>query len=200
MEYKIHDSLLKWRNSLLGSLRQNSGGKGNMSPIDKLIFFTISPPAHAKVECLVSKDKKNKTVKIPYERLSLHNQKAFIDKYFQNVYSPHIQDYYYCYEINSNNNLHVHGFIYDPFIQSEYDMACFRDTINKHHQTLKYMKNVKLFKYFNCIVYCDEDGLTLNERSEYITKDLDDSIKHFGYTTDSNNDGSDITIPTLFVN
>lgn len=176
----IHQVIESWRNGILGTLTPPLKG----SNLKNVVFFTISPPTNTKVDAYIIHNGKRKFAKIPYDRLSLKNQQAFINRYFNVAYKPYIDKYIYIYEINKAGNLHAHGLIYDKEIKSEYDLRCLRDTINKHPRTLLMVKNPKLFNILNCVVYADN----LNETMNYISKDLDQSIKHFGYMSDSQDD------------
>lgn len=165
-------------------------------PIDgNIIFFTISPPANMKIDCYVIDVKTNKRVskRIPFKKLTMRNQIKVLNRYFNQVYKPHCDKYFYVYEINNNNNIHVHGLIVSSDVKTQYDLLCFRDTVNKHHVTLSHVDNPKLFKVFNNIVYCND----LNHVCEYISKDLDQSLPQFGYMTSADSPISE-TVTVLF--
>lgn len=142
------------------------------------MFFTISPPSNMKVECVVVSSKgKRKSCKSLFNKLSLQNQKVWIHRYFNLVYRPHLEKYFFIHEINESNNLHIHGILYDHDIKTEYDLRCFRDTINKHWRTLEIINNPKLFQRFNHIVFVED----IEHVQQYLSKDLYQSKHHFGY-------------------
>lgn len=197
----IHPIIQKWSELTLGIATATAYGsfQDGTYKTTNLLFFTISPPSSHKVECYVKSCNNKKVLKrIPYNKLSLNNQKIFLNRYFDKVYKPYVMSYIYVYELNNSNNLHVHGLICDLDIRSTYDLACFRDTINKHHVTLSICQNPKLFKILNNIVYVED----YDHVQKYISKDLDDSIRHFGYMEKSlfNDDDGDssITTPTIY--
>lgn len=193
----IHEVIQKWTELTLGTITSTVTGKNYKS--SHLIFFTVSPSSSFKVECLIKTQDKRVKKRISYDKLSLVNQKIFLNRYFDKVYKPIIESYIYIYELNKSGNLHIHGLICDPEIRgSEYDLLCFRDSINKHYITLSMVKNPKLFKILNNIVYVED----IEHVKKYLSKDLNDSIKHFGYMSkelfkDAEDDDT-ITNPTIY--
>lgn len=154
----------------------------------QILFFTISPPANMKVDCHVITRNKRKSCKVLYSKLSLQNQKIWLHKYFNLVYRAHVDKYIFVHEINESNNLHIHGIIYEQDIRNDYDLRCFRDSINKHWRTLEIIQNPKLFQRFNHIVFVTD----LIHVQQYLSKELRQSKYHFGYVTHVDTDNPNI--------
>lgn len=178
---RVHPRIEKWILSITRSCSLGTTPPPFIGPsLDgNLLFITISPPSGYKVECSVTglRTGKRAVRKIPYERLSHRNQQHWLKRYFMRVYAGHLDSYIGVFELNKSSVLHLHLLAIASDVKSEYDLLCFRDTINKNPYSLVVVNKPKLFSIFNNIVYVTP---SLQVTCEYLSKDLHKSFPHFG--------------------
>lgn len=172
---------------LLEELRERAGllaQKGR-----KMLFITVSPNPNATHACMREKNGKDKSFKLAYKILSHKEQHQYLFNYINAVYVDQMETgdwFYYVFETNSDNNLHVHGIMYSKDIQDDYSLKCLQKTVYVHPKTIVNLpkKNPNSSKapkdYMNNIFYVDESDPTkgIMQKIEYLTKETDIK-KHF---------------------
>lgn len=134
-----------------------------------VVFITISPNPSKKYSIL----RGSKKIKIQYNNMTHDEQHRYLHEYISAVYVS-IFEYkdwmYYVYEINEDNNLHVHGILYSESIQTEYDLKCLQKTVYSHQLTVYNRATGSKRDYMNNIVYYDNKHKDL---IEYLSKQKD---------------------------
>lgn len=130
----------------------------------KLIFFTVSPSIKKKIKVeRITTGYKKKTYNLCYGIINHKEQIGYIDNYMKYVYLIPLRDIefkmVYIYELNEQNNIHIHGLIYSKELQTEYDLNNFRRMVSSHPFTIQNMvinKQKRFIDWMNNIVYYDE--------------------------------------------
>lgn len=169
----------------LGEVRENFCA-GSLTPT---VLFTISPnpnTKHVVYRSLSKQTVKARKVKVPYKLMTLPEQKAYIDTYFQQVYRYDgytNQTYYYTYELNSDKNVHIHGMLRCENIQEEIELEMFRKSVMTHPLTVYNLnKGTKCRDWMNNITFVNDiEGL--NSKFDYSVKEYDRMKKHFPIET-----------------
>jgi len=176
----------------------------------KVIFLTISPnPSTShEVSRFVKNTVKSKKYRVPYKLLTHEEQHAYLQKYIQRVYIDLLDSsdwLYYVFETNSDNNLHVHGFLFSNDLQDEYSIKMLQKNVYTNPMTVMNMARMKNGKspkdYMNNLFYIDDSDKTkgILQKLEYIKKE--NSIKQyfpdctFGFKTEI----KDETVPPVKV-
>lgn len=126
----------------------------------KSVFITISPSAKKTHQAKRLIGKKWKTVKTAYMAMTHQEQWQYLNAYMENVYirlMEHGDWFYYVYEINESNNLHIHGILFSYSIQDEYSLKALQKTVYSHPMTLYNMDKKNRRDYMNEIVYFNGD-------------------------------------------
>lgn len=147
----------------------------------KMIFITVSPNASKKHPVIRSHNNKSYKLKVSYQNMTHQEQYEYLQLYMKNTYLKYLEldDWIYgIYELNENNNLHMHMLLYSPSIQDEYGLKCLQKTIyaepctqynmNKKKQS-DYVRRLSApVDYMNEIVWFNEN---VEHIIQYFSKD-----------------------------
>lgn len=149
----------------------------------RIMYITINPNANKKHDVHRKYASSRTTVarvkhKVTYGTMTHAEQYTYLCDYFDTVYSPLIEPEDRVFIITErtelNNNLHFHVLFFSPSIQSDYDLNCFRKTVQVHPYTLRNKGKDSQRDYMNNIVFATNPMKTFDE---YFTKQDKDGIK-----------------------
>lgn len=152
----------------------------------KMVYITISPNANVRTPVKRSYNNRSTIIKVKYRDLSHVEQYNYLQLVMKNSYLKYIEpeDWIYgIYEINEDNNLHIHMLLYSPQIQDEYSLQALRKTIYAEVLTQRNMdkRPKKPQDWMNEIVWLEW------ERLDYV-------IDYFMKQTEIKNEFSDFKI------
>lgn len=149
-----------------------------LSKSNKVIYCTISPWPKAKCETLLITDKSIKKVQMKYESMDKKDQYDACMHILTSAYLPFLSDETELVgvaEMNKSGHVHFHFIFYDPEIQNDYDLNCFRATVRNRPSVISQRKKIDDTDYCNNIVWCTD----LDETLLYLSKDNIQALKHF---------------------
>lgn len=166
-----------WGGSTLVDFRPKLEGlhKGG----SKLVFITISPNPTVTHNMLRSREtltpsgrtRSPKVYKIQYSQMTHDEQYQYLEHYIREVYVHQLEldDFiYWVYELNSNNDLHIHAILYSPDVQDIMGLKGLRKLVYSQFMTQKNLPKKGVKKdYMNNIVYVDDALTTI----DYLLKD-----------------------------
>lgn len=140
-----------------------------------IVFITISPnPKTTHTVCRLKRK-----AKMAYGMLTHEEQYKYMESYIKDVYLRLMEPsdmISWVYELNKDNNLHVHALLYSDTIQDEYSIQCLRKTVYSNIETIRNKaKGAKYVDWMNSIVYVYPDKL--EETINYLNKQ--NSIKDY---------------------
>jgi hypothetical protein len=160
--------MLKFTDSTISSL------VGDRTPLfGKPIFVTISPNPKTKHICLRHK---KSNIKLPYGKLPQEVQYEYCIRILKQCYLQLLSGSYTVYgtwELNQDNNVHLHFLIDSEKIQTDYDLNIFRRDILCCPLVFMNLNKLKSHDYMNNIVFLNKP---FEDIIEYMDKDNDQKI------------------------
>lgn len=146
------------------------------------IFLTISPNPKSRHPVVRDLKGKQKTLQMAYKMMTHDEQHAYLQRFIKTVYIDNLDpgDFlFYAFETNSDNNLHLHGFLYSKDLQTEYELKSLQKTVYSHPMTIYNLAKPKPGRtptdYMNNMFYIKNDDPTKDvyQKLEYIQKETE---------------------------